>query len=256
MQSVFDKPKLKRNLYVHGGDEPKLLALLMNSTNSFNTKMRWNELVNHVLDGITHEDVKCALGLDNGETFLKRCRRSNTFGQMNMDDVPTLSSLANWVRDMNFYKAQALESSLVALEKSMNALRDGISEQLWNSNVNARRAQLAKLIGGNRVHIKKQPNDACTPQYQPRDAPMTGSMSVLMCMTVLTSELAHASNTKRAVRIMDAAIADLMPRVKEYVAKLDHLKEVPEKPEMSAGLEALVTEIKTFDIDYAIHVHS
>ena len=83
-------------------DSPTRLGLVSGMVTFASSSLGWRALVAHVLEGVTPEHVRCALGIDDelGAQLLARCRASASFEQMYVKDVPQLSSLANWVYDV------------------------------------------------------------------------------------------------------------------------------------------------------------
>ena len=100
MRSGFDRPP--RSKMPRATDSPTRLGLVSGMVTFASSSLGWRALVAHVLEGVTPEHVRCALGIDDelGAQLLARCRASASFEQMYVKDVPQLSSLANWVYDV------------------------------------------------------------------------------------------------------------------------------------------------------------
>ena len=206
------------------------IATVVNGASATTSKLKWGELVSHVLEGMTPEDVHCALGLDaaQGAVLLDHCRRSFSFEQMVVKDIPLLSSLANWVREMNIVRVGTLEAALISLETAMRELRNGITNtQLTSYGAKARHDRLSELIvAARKMRSPPEPADACTPYYEPTDGSELVDMNVVASKKTLVAEMSQAYNTKRAVSVMRAAIAHFIDEhLRPYLDALDRLNE-------------------------------
>ena len=214
--------------FVVAARENRDLATVVNSVNDNVSRFKWHALVSHVLDGLTPEDVRCALSLEAAEAaaLLERCKRSASFEQLTMQDVLPLHSLANWVREMNFDRVNELYPALRALESAMSRLKTAMMNvQLSAVDGTAIHDRLSSLITEARqLHTPSEPGDTCMPSYQPADGAELATLPMYMCQVTLRAELAQAYNTKHAALVMRAASAELInDRLRPYLDDLDRL---------------------------------
>ena len=238
------------------------IATVVNGASATTSKLKWGELVSHVLEGMTPEDVHCALGLDAalGAALLDHCRRSFSFEQMVGKDIPLLSSLANWVREMNIVRVGTLEKALTSIEKDMRELRTGVANtQLTSYGAAARHDRLSELIvAAGKIRPPSEPADACTPYYEPTDGSELVDMNVVASKKTLVAELSQAYNTKRAASVMRAAITQFLDEhLRPYLDALGRANEEGvDTKAMFERLDRVEQLLKPFDVEGVIRAEN
>lgn len=244
--------------YVLSGGTHDNLAIVANGvSDSSPPGCTWSDLVSTVLADVTPDDVHCVLGVDavSGAVFLDNCRRSKSFEYMVFKDIPLLSSIANWVRQMDLERVRTLKDALISLEGNMNTLKTGISAILFTTySAEQKHDELLNLIARARdVHIPSGPAKMCMPSYTPTNN-LNKDDTIYLCKLTLVAELSHAYNTKRSARVMHTASSELLHKhLWPYLNTLNALNvEGISTAEMSNKLTGVEESLKRFNMDSVI----